>query len=156
MADLEELLRKQADASRFAAQMAEEKDAARLLEMAGQLQTRCAELGRIAQALAGPQAAAAGPETRVVLTPAQRERVTEQTGVGIEVVTLRDTPERQWSTRMPAADPREIEAAAAAQAAAARLRAETRAQVEQIVRELEELQIPELEETIAGLRRELE
>ena len=156
MADLAELLRKQADAARFAAQMAEEKDPQRLQEMAEQLQVRCADLGRMAEGLARAVGApSGGPETRVMLTPEQRQRVAEQTGVGIEMVTLRDTQARQWSTQMPSVDPREVEAAAAAQAAEARLRAETRSQVERIVRELEKLDVPELAETIASLRREV-
>jgi len=47
-----------------------------------------------------------------------------------------------------------VEAMAARQAAASRLRAETRAQAENVVRELENLNVPELAETIAQLRRD--
>jgi hypothetical protein len=156
MADLAELLKKQADAARFAARMAEEKDPQRLQEMAEQVQARCAELARTARALEAQFApAATGNETRVALTPEQRQRVAEQTGVGIEVVTLRDTADRPWSRQMAHVSPREIEAMAAKQAAASRLKAETRKQVEQIIRELEKLELPELAETIAGLRREM-
>jgi HSP90 family molecular chaperone len=156
MADVAELLKKQADAARFATSMAEEKDPARLQEMAEQLQARCAELGRMAQALEAEFApAATGVETRVALTPEQRARVAEQTGVGIEVVTLRDTADRAWSRQMPRIEPREIEAMAAKQAAASRLKAETRKQVEQIITELEKLDVPELAPTIAELRREV-
>src|SRR6267142_466876 len=80
--------------------------------------------------------------------------IAEETGVGIEAVTLRDTPERSWSSQMPAVEPRQVEAMAAREAAASRLRSETRAQVEKIVRELEKLDVPELAETIAQLRRD--
>jgi hypothetical protein len=154
MADVAEVLKKQADAARFATAMAEEKDPQRLQAMAEQLQERCAELGRMAHALEAEFApAATGPETRVTLTPDQRARVAEQTGVGVEVVTLRDTTDRAWSRQMPRIEPREIEAMAAKQAAASRLKSETRKQVELIIRELEKLDVPELAETIAELRR---
>lgn len=154
MADVAELLKKQADAARLALSMAGEKDPQRLQEMAEQLRDRCAGLGRMAQALEEEFASpATGPETRVALTAEQRARVVEQTGVGIEVVTLRDTADRAWSRQMSRVEPREIEAMAAKQAAAARLKAETRRQVEEIIRELEKLELPELAETIAGLRR---
>jgi hypothetical protein len=99
-------------------------------------------------------AAASGMETQVALTAEQRQRVAEQTGAAVDVVTLRDSPERAWSKEMPRVEPREVEAMAAKQAAAARLRAETRAQAEKIIRELEKLDVPELAETIAGLRRD--
>ena len=156
MADLAELLQKQGDAARLAVEMAGEQDPQRRQEIAGQLEKRCAELERMAKALAAASAAeAGGAETRVVLTPEQRQRVAEQTGVGVEVVTLRDTAERAWSRQMPQVEPREIEAMAARQAAATRLRTETRKQVEQIIRELEKLEVPELAETLAALRRDV-
>jgi len=156
MAELAELQGKHADAARFAAGMVEEKDPQRLQQMAEQLQTRCAELGRMARALeaAATPEGLAGGETRVVLTAEQRQRISEQTGAGIETVRLRDSPERSWSKQMPAVEPRQVEAMAAREAAASRLRAETRAQVEKIVRELEKLDVPELAETIAQLRRD--
>ena len=158
MADLAEILKTQAEAARLAAQMAEEKDPQRLQEMAGQVQERCAELERMAKALEArfaPPPGAGGPQTRVQLTPEQRARIAEQTGVGIEAVTLRDTADRAWSRQMPRVSPREIEAIAAKEAAASRLKAEKRKQVERIVRELEKLEVPELAETIAGLRRDV-
>jgi len=156
MADLADLQSKHADAARFAAGMAEEKDPQRLQQMAEQLQARCAELGRMARALeaAATPERAAGGEVRVVLTPEQRQRIAGQTGAGIEAVTLHDSPERPWSRQMSAVEPRLVEAMAAREAAASRLRAETRAQVEKIVRELEKLDVPELAETIAQLRRD--
>jgi hypothetical protein len=156
MSDLAELQRKQADAARFAESMAGEKDPKRLEEMAEQLQKKCAELGRMARAIeaAMTPAGGSGVETRVTLSSEQRKRITEQTGAAVEAVTLRDTAERRYSKLMPAVDPREIELMAAKDAAASRLRAETRAQVEKIIRELEKLDVPELAETITRLRRD--
>ena len=156
MADLAELQKKHAEAASFAIGMAEEKDPERLKQMAEQLQAKCAELGRMAKALEANAAPAAvsGPETRVALTPEQRKRIAETTGVGVEVVTLRDTPGKAWSRTIGSARPRDIENAAAQQAARSRLIAETRSQVEKIIRELEKLDVPELAETIAQLRRD--
>ena len=156
MSSLSELERKQADAAKFAMKMVEEKDPEKLKEMAEQLQARCKELEKMAKGLEAaytPQGPT-GPETRVLLTPAQRERIVEQTGVGVEVVTLRDTSERTWSKQMPSVEPREIEKMAARQAAESRLRSETRTQVEKIIKELEKLNVPELAETIAELKRD--
>jgi hypothetical protein len=157
MADLAALLDAQAGAARIAAEMAAEKEPERLAALTARLQARCAEVSEMAKALeAELTPKEAGPETRVVLTAAQRQRIADQTGVGIETVTLRDAPGRAWSRMMPRVEPREIEAAAARQAAQARLRAETRKQVEQIVRELEKIESPELAEAIANLRRAAE
>ena len=154
MADLPELQRKQAEAAKLAAGMAGEKDPERLKEMAAQLQQKCEELGKMARALEAQFSdPATGAETRVALTAEQRKRIAESTGAAVEVVTLRDTEQRQYSKLMPGVDPREIEAQAAREAAASRLRAETRARVEALIRELEKLDSPELTGTIAELRR---
>jgi hypothetical protein len=156
MSDLGELQRKQAEAASFALRMAEEKDPERLKAMAEQLQARCAELGKMAKALEAafvPAGGGGGVETRVLLTAEQRTRIADQTGVGVEVVTLRDTGDRAWSRSMGSVDPREIEAMAARQAAASRLKAETRTRMEKIIQELEKLEVPELAETISDLRR---
>src|SRR5262244_2175154 len=156
MADLAELQKKQAEAARFAQSMASETDPALLQEMAEQLQAKCADLGRMARAIeaAVTPPGGTGTETRVKLSPEQRKRIAEQTGAAIEVVTLRDTAERAYSKLMPAVDPREIELMAAKEAAVSRLRAETRVQVEKIIKELEKLEVPDLAETIAELRRD--
>ena len=156
MSDLSELERKQADAARYAERMAEEKDPDRLLEMAKEMQQRAADIGATARAIEQamrPQGGS-GAETVVVLTPAQRQRIAEQTGVGVEKVVLRDTEQRIWGRDMPAMEPRIVEKMAALQAAESRLIAETRDQVEKIARQLEDLNVPELAETIAGLRRD--
>ncbi len=153
MASLDELQRKQADAAKLALRMADEQDPERLKEMAGQLQARCGELEKMAKGIeaALAPAGADGKETRVVLSPAQKARIAEATGVGLEVVVLRDSKEKMWSREMPNVEAREIERMAAKQAAQSKLLSATRAQVESIVRRLKALDVPELEETIAKL-----
>ena len=95
----------------------------------------------MARALEAPlRPAPTGTETRVALTPEQRARIAEQTGVGIEVVTLRDTADRAWSRQIAA--PRAARGRGDGRASRRRSRgskAETRRQVEQIVGELEKL-----------------
>lgn len=157
MASLDDLRRKQADAAHLAMQMVGETDPERLGELTAQLQERCGELEKMVRGMeaAGP-AEVRGAEVRVQLTPAQRERIAEQTGVGVEVVTLRDSAQRRWSKEMPRVEPREIEKLAAKQAAQSRLQSETRTRVERIIRELEALNLPELEPTLAELRARTE
>jgi hypothetical protein len=156
MAEIDDLQRKQADAAKFAMKMVDEKDPERLKEMAEQLQARCKDLEKMAKALearfAPPEAQ--GEEVRVVLTPDQKARITEQTGVGVEVVILHDTKKKPWSKEMPRIEPREIEKMAAKQAAQSKLVSETRSQVEKIIKQLEKLNVPELAEPIAELRRD--
>lgn len=155
MAQLAELLQHQAETARAAERMAEEKDPQRLAEMAEDLQRRAHDLEKMARSIEASFAPAAeGEAVRVVLTPDQRTRIAEQTGVGIEAVTLHDTAAQRWSARMPQAQPREIEREAARQAARQRLISETRTQVEKIIQQLEALEVPELAETIAALRRD--
>jgi hypothetical protein len=156
MSDLAELEREQAEAAKFALKMVEEKDPERLKEMAEQLQERCKDLEKMAKGMEAAWApeGSEGGETHVVLTKEQRERIAEQTGVGIEVVTLMDTPERKWAQQMPTAEPHLIEKMAAKQAAQSRLIQETRTQVEKIIKQLEALNVPEIADQIAELKRD--
>ena len=158
MADIEEIKRKQADTAKMAMKMVDEKDPERLKEMAEQIQARCKDLEKMVRGLAAaitPQEQT-GQEVKVMLTPEQKARVTEQTGVGIEMVTLYDTKKRMWSRDLPLGkiEPREIEKMAAQQAAQSRLVSETRQQVEKIIKQLKALNVPEIAEQIAELERD--
>jgi hypothetical protein len=157
MADLDELKKKQADAAKYAMKMTQEKDPKRLLEMAEEMQKKAAELGKMArsfEALAPDYGG--GKEVMVKLTPDQKERVTEQTGVGIETVTLHDSKKRVWSQDFAAGkvEAREVEKAAAQEGARLRSIVETRKGVEKVIKELEKLDVPELKETIDQLKRD--
>src|ERR1700694_6000203 len=112
-----------------------------------ELQRKQADTAKLAMTMVEENAA----EGRVRLTPDHRKRIAEQTGVGIEAVTLRDSGGKSWSRELPATEPRVVEALAARQAAQSRLVMETRTQVEKIVKQLKALNVPELAETIAEL-----
>src|SRR5438105_4667003 len=128
MADLEEIERKQASAAKLAMEMVDEKDPERLKEMAASILERTQALEKMARGLEAaltPQGNT-GQEVRVELTKDQRERIAEQTGVGVEVVVIHDSDQKKWSKDMPKTEPREIEKLAAKQAAHSRLISETR------------------------------
>src|SRR5437763_17059735 len=112
--------------------------------MAERLRESCVERANMAKALeaAMTPAGAAGPETRVALTPEQSKRVAEQTGVGVEVVTVRDTVARPWPQQMASVEPRGIEAPAARPGAAPRLTRETRERAGPGVRARERRGVP--------------
>jgi len=155
---LEDIQKKQANAAKAAQKMVEEKDPQRILEMAEQLQKQVGELEKMALAFAAamtPQDSE-GPETMVKLTPDQKQRVTESTGVGIEVVTLHDSKKRVWSRELSLGkvEPREIEKEATKEAARLRLISDTKTQVEKIIKQLEALNVPELAEPIAQMRKD--
>lgn len=158
MADLDEIQRKQADTLKLALKMVDEKDPERLKEMAEQILQKTQALEKSALGLAAsvtpPDRGGGGEEVRVLLTFEQRERIAAQTGVGVEVVTLRDSGGSSWSAQMPTTEPQVIEKLAVNQAAAARLTMETRKQVEAIIKQLKALNVPELEETIRDLERD--
>jgi hypothetical protein len=158
MADLAELQGKQAEAAQYATRIGEEQDPQRVLEMAAEMQKKAAELEKMGRGIerALTPVETTGAAVEVALTSEQKERVTRQTGVGLESVTVHDSKRRMWSRDLPLGkvDPREIEKEAAKEAARLRLISETRRQVEGIVQQLEALNVPELAETIAELRRD--
>src|SRR5947209_4721959 len=141
MSDMDSILKKQQECTHFALKMCDEKDPDKILEMAATFQKKAAELEKMAKAFEAAVLANApkgtGKETVVILTPDQRARITEQTGVGLETVTLRDTGEKMWSKEIAYAEPAEIEKEAIRQAAETVLTIETKKQVEKIIKQLE-------------------
>lgn len=155
---LEDIQKRQATLAKKAASLADEKDPQKILDVAAELQTQCADLEKAARnlekALLPPDFE--GKETQVKLTADQRKRITEQTGVGLEVVTLHDSKRKVWSQELPRGNvsPREIEAEAAKEAARLRRIAVTKEGVEKIVKELKALNVPELADFIAQLEKD--
>src|SRR5436309_7699536 len=96
---LEDIQKKQAAMARKAASLVDEKDPEKILEVAAKLQADALDLEKACRnleaALLPPDFE--GKETVVKLTPDQKARITEQTGVGIEVVHLHDSKKRVWS-----------------------------------------------------------
>lgn len=156
MADLDELQRRQSETAKLALKMVDEKDPEKLKEMAEQIQERCKDLEKMAKGIEAAFHAPGGegPEVRVTLTTDQKARIVELTGVGIETVILHDTKGKTWSKEMPRIEPREIERMAAKQAAESKLVSETRTQVEKIIQQLEALNVPEIADTIAELKKD--
>jgi hypothetical protein len=152
---LDDLQRKQGEAAKLAMRMTEEKDPEKLAEMAKAVLEQTKDLERMARnigaaALGGLPVG--GKETRVVLTPEQKERLVEQTGVGLDAVVLEDEPTRKWSKDIATARPHEVERMAARATAAIRLQTETKKAIEGVIQQLEALEVPELKETIDELR----
>jgi len=158
MADLDELQKKQAEATKYAMRILEEKDPQRILEMAAEMQKKAAELEKMGRAIEAALTPDYGESKEVLvrLTPEQKDRITEQTGVGIEEVTLHDSKKRVWSQDFASGkvEPREVEKEAAKEAARLRAIAETKKNVEHIIKELEKLDVPELKETLDELKRD--
>src|SRR5260221_4505555 len=158
MADLPDIERKQAEMVKAAQKIAEEKDPEKILAMAAEVQKLGVALEKMARGFeaaltpSDPQ----GPEVLVKLTPEQKQRITEQTGVGIEVVTLHDSSKRVWSHELSIGkvSSRDIEKEATKEAARLRLISETKTQVGKTLNRLEALNVPELKETIDELRRD--
>jgi len=156
MSSLEDLEKKQADTAKYAKKMLDEKDPQALLEMAAKMAEKSGELLKMAKSIEATLAPKEnqGPEVRVVLTPDQKARVAEATGVGVEVVVLHDTAKKPWSKEMPKIGPEVIERLAAQQAAESKLVSETRKEVEKVIKKLKSLNVPEIADAIAELERD--
>ena len=153
---LDDLQRKQADTARMAMSMVKEKDPEVLQEMAKKILQKTKELESMARRIGADALGGLGPggkETRVMLTPEQKARIAEETGVGLDSVVLEDEPSRKWSKDIATARPQEVEKMAARAAATSRLQSETRTQIEKIIKQLEALNVPELKEHIDELRK---
>jgi len=155
---LEDIQKRQAKLAHKAASLADEKDPQKILDVAAELQAECADLEKAARnlekALMPPDFEGKG--TVVKLTADQRRRITEQTGVGLEEVTVHDSRKKVWSQELPrgTVEPREIEAEAAREAARLRRISMTKESVEKIVKDLKALNVPELADYIAQLEKD--
>lgn len=141
MADLEDVEQQQRELLEMSRRIAEEKDPEAILALARRMQGRAEELARKGRALQASFAGIRGPgQTRVELTPDQRQRVADATGVAVDVLTLDDA--QAWDPRMPRTSPAIIERLAMASVAEQKLDQLKRKQVAAIVDELN--RIPDL------------
>src|SRR5579859_5508620 len=89
-----------------------ETDTERITAIANQLQNDARELEALALAYEKQELAKAGPppcgSIEIVLTPEQKKRIYEQTGVSMETVVVRDES-GVLNQSMPHTDPRRIE-----------------------------------------------
>src|SRR5438552_11598174 len=112
MADvtLDALLVKQKEMAELASSLSSETGADRIQELAAELQRRGEELSRMAEELVAQQGnpKAQRGTTEVALTPAQKQRIREATGVELDTILLQDDAGIAART-MPITDPRIIE-----------------------------------------------
>jgi hypothetical protein len=102
--DIDELVAKQNALGPLAERMANEKDPDEILRLAAQLTAKAKELEKAALAIAAaatpPGPRNVGGELRIQLTPDQRKRVAEQTGVGVETLELSGAEAQAWELKM--------------------------------------------------------
>lgn len=163
MADitLDELLSRQAKMAELVAQLERTTNPEHVNRLVSQLTQLGRELDDLSRAFEEEQLRKAGPPPTgafvVQLTPAQRERVRQKTGIDLEIAHISDTTGTLMEA-MPTTPPERIEAAAVAEAE--RIRAEretagrTRAEVEQLLSAVENSGGGEMKRTIERLRQD--
>ncbi|HUJ28410.1 MAG TPA: hypothetical protein VLW85_20455, partial [Myxococcales bacterium] len=150
--------KRQAKLAHKAASLADEKDPQKILDVAKELQEECADLEKAARnlekSIMPPDFQGKG--TVVKLTADQRQRITEQTGIGLEEVTVHDSRKKVWSQELPrgTVEPREIEAEAAREAARLKRIAMTKEGVEKAIKQLKAFNVPELDDFIQQLEKD--
>jgi len=116
---MDDLNRRQATMLALMEQLPNERDTERITQISRQLEQEARDLEQLARDYERQELAKAGPPPRgsleVVLTPAQRKRVLDVTGVKMETVVIRDES-GVLNQSMPRTDPRRIEQMAIAEA----------------------------------------
>src|SRR5262252_8065978 len=91
---MDDLNRRQATMLALMEQLPNERDTERITQISRQLEQEARDLEQLARDYERQELAKAGPPPRgsleVVLTPAQRKRVLDVTGVKMETVVIRD------------------------------------------------------------------
>lgn len=156
---MDELLAKQRAMVEKANALVSEKDVDKIQAATQELERDGRELEALAKAFEAQELAKAGPPPRgaleVVLTPAQRARVKQLTGVDMASVVISDEA-GVLSKAMPTTDPRDIELHAINEARRlAALRGadqQMRAQVERAIADIEEQGMGEVRELLEKLK----
>ncbi len=117
---VEQLMKKQEAMAKRMIALSAEENAGNIVAVGAELQAEAAELEKLCMAFKAQEEAKAGPKTRqgittVVLTPAQRQRVLQETGVDMLEVDVRDDSSR-FVEGMPVTQPPSIEEIALAEA----------------------------------------
>lgn len=154
MASMEEIEAKQKKMAALGMEMTEVTDTDKLAEMAKKMQEMGKELEKTCKALAAsfgtfPE----GEEVRVELTADQRARLVEATGVPMELLTVHDR-DGTFKASMPTRQKAEIERIAALHMTGKAV-SKTRAKsVDKLVKTLEDLNEPSLQETIDLIKKD--
>jgi hypothetical protein len=148
---LEELQARQAKVAKAAADLEKVKDdPAALLEKAAQIAEMTKDLERAALGLVKGLAPEGGAEERVVLTPDQRERIAESTGVAMEVLVVRDG-DGSFARAMPGMQKAIIERLAARQATESATKKAKRDAIEKLIKQLKSLNVDGLAPIIKSI-----
>ena len=132
---LDDLMAKQRAMSEIAERLNGESDVERIQQIAAELQVMANELQAMGEQLAAKSTGSGAANwTEVVLTPAQRERVKEATGVALETIKISD-PAGVATRTMPYTDPRIIEFYATQEARRRKIAEEADAQIQEQLRE---------------------
>jgi hypothetical protein len=152
MSSAEEVISKQQRLVKAALALEEKKnDPKALLEAAAKVAEMGKELEKSAKRLEAEFAGTAGPEERVVLLPDQRQRLAEVTGVAMDMLVVTDR-DGAFARAMPTTDRATIERMAARQAAEIAIKKAKQGAIDNLVKELEKLGVPELEPVIAAIK----
>jgi hypothetical protein len=156
---MDELLRKQQEMVKKAESLISERDVDKIQQVTSELERDGKELEQLALAFEKQELAKAGPPPRgsleVMLTPDQRKRVLDLTGVDLPSVVIQDEM-GVLSKAMPHTDPRDIELMAIQEAR--RLKAmrdadgKMRADVDRAILDIEEQGTAETRELLAKLK----
>ena len=157
MADLAEIERKQKEIADMAKALTGEKDPDELARLGKEIGVKAKALEKAALALAAagapPTSGNIGGEVRVVLTKDQRQRIAEQTGVGLDTLVIAEDA-AGWARRMPGMEKRIIEQKALQMAAKALVAEAKDKRIAKMIKEYEAIEdkSPELLEVLQQLR----
>jgi len=157
MADLAEIERKQREIGELARRMVGIKDVDELQKMGKEIAAKAKDLEKSALALVAAstpnEGRHVGGEVRVVLTKDQRQRIVEQTGVGMDTLVI-DEDAAGWMRRMPGTEKRVIELKALQQAGKSIVAEAKDKRVKTLIKTLEDVpdKSPELIEVIEQLK----
>jgi hypothetical protein len=153
MSTMDEVISKQERATKAAIALSKKTDPEELRAGAEKLKEMTDDLEKACKRLQAEFAGGTGHEERVVLTPDQRERLAESTGVPMDMLVVQDR-DGSFGRRMPTTDRATIERMAALQAAAITEKKAKTAAVEKLIKQLEKLEVPELQPIIDSIRKD--
>jgi hypothetical protein len=153
MSTMDEVISKQERATKAAVALSKKTDPEELRAGAEKLKEMTDDLEKACKRLQAEFGGATGHEERVVLTPDQRERLAESTGVPMDMLVVQDR-DGSFGRRMPTTDKATIERMAALQATAIAEKKARTAAIDKVIKQLEKLDVPELQPIIDSMRKD--